>query len=58
MQEILLNHSEPERLQVLHQLGILNTNTSAYFDSITKLAMEMYRTAGPTSRCWTATASG
>jgi GGDEF domain-containing protein len=46
MQEILLNHSEPERLQVLHQLGILNTNTSAYFDSITKLAMEMYRTAG------------
>jgi ABC-type transporter Mla subunit MlaD len=42
MQEILLNHSEPERLQVLHQLGILNTNTSAYFDSITKLAMEMY----------------
>ena len=46
MQEILLNHSESERLQALHQLGILNTNTSAYFDSITKLVMEMYGTAG------------
>jgi len=46
MQEILLNHSEQERLHALHQLGILNTNTSAYFDSITSLVMDMYGTAG------------
>ncbi|WP_343732856.1 GGDEF and EAL domain-containing protein [Duganella sp.] len=46
MQEILLKHSEPERLQALRQLGILNTNTSEYFDAITKLAMEMYGVAG------------
>ena len=46
MQEILLNQSEPERLQALHQLGILNTNTSAYFDSVTRMAMDMYGTAG------------
>jgi EAL domain-containing protein (putative c-di-GMP-specific phosphodiesterase class I) len=46
MQQILLRNSEPERLQALHHLGILNTNTSEYFDSITRLAKEMYGVAG------------
>lgn len=46
MGEILLKQSEPERLQALQQLGILNTNTSEYFDGITRLAMEMYGVAG------------
>ncbi|MYM67355.1 EAL domain-containing protein [Pseudoduganella sp. FT55W] len=46
MQDIVLNNSETERLQALHQLGILNTNTSEYFDAITRLAMEMYGVAG------------
>jgi EAL domain-containing protein (putative c-di-GMP-specific phosphodiesterase class I)/GGDEF domain-containing protein len=46
MQEMLLKNSEPERLQALHQLGILNTNTSEYFDAITRLAMEMFGVAG------------
>lgn len=43
---LLLKNSEPERLEALHQLGILNTNTSAYFDAITRLAMDMYGVAG------------
>ncbi|NYE60027.1 EAL domain-containing protein (putative c-di-GMP-specific phosphodiesterase class I)/GGDEF domain-containing protein [Duganella sp. 1224] len=42
----MLKNSEPERLQALHQLGILNTNTSEYFDAITRLAMEMFGVAG------------
>jgi EAL domain-containing protein (putative c-di-GMP-specific phosphodiesterase class I) len=46
MQEILLKHSEPERLAALDQLGILNTNTSEYFDAITRLAMEMFGVGG------------
>jgi EAL domain-containing protein (putative c-di-GMP-specific phosphodiesterase class I)/GGDEF domain-containing protein len=46
MQQILLRNSEPERIQALHQLGILNTNTSEYFDSITRLAMEIFGADG------------
>jgi len=46
MRNILLKNSEPERLQALHQLGILNTSTSEYFDSITRLAMGMFGVAG------------
>ncbi|WP_373987053.1 EAL domain-containing protein [Duganella sp. BuS-21] len=46
MQDILLKHSEPERLQALKQLGILNTNTSEYFDAITRLTMDMFGVAG------------
>jgi EAL domain-containing protein (putative c-di-GMP-specific phosphodiesterase class I)/GGDEF domain-containing protein len=46
MQEILLKHSEPERLAALQQLGILNTNTSEYFDTITRLAMDMFGVEG------------
>ena len=46
MPDILLKNSEPERLQALHQLGILNTNTSEYFDAITQLSMEMFGVAG------------
>jgi hypothetical protein len=46
MQQILLRNSEPERIQALHQLGILNTNTSEYFDAITRLAMEIFGAGG------------
>jgi EAL domain-containing protein (putative c-di-GMP-specific phosphodiesterase class I)/GGDEF domain-containing protein len=46
MRDILLKHSEPERLQALKQLGILNTNTSEYFDAITRLTMDMFGVAG------------
>jgi EAL domain-containing protein (putative c-di-GMP-specific phosphodiesterase class I)/GGDEF domain-containing protein len=43
---LLPKNSEVERLEALHQLGILNTNTSEYFDAITRLTMEMYGVAG------------
>ncbi|MYM84292.1 EAL domain-containing protein [Duganella sp. FT50W] len=43
---MLLNRSEPERLEALHQFGILNTNASEYFDAITRLVMDMYGVAG------------
>ncbi|TFW27124.1 sensor domain-containing phosphodiesterase [Duganella callida] len=46
MQQMLLKNSEPERLEALHQLGILNTNTSEYFDTITRLTMDMYKVGG------------
>jgi EAL domain-containing protein (putative c-di-GMP-specific phosphodiesterase class I)/GGDEF domain-containing protein len=46
MQEIMLKNSEPERVAALHQLGILNTNTSEYFDAVTRLVAEMFGMSG------------
>jgi EAL domain-containing protein (putative c-di-GMP-specific phosphodiesterase class I) len=46
MQEIMLKNSEPERIAALNQLGILNTNTSEYFDAVTRLVAEMFGMSG------------
>jgi EAL domain-containing protein (putative c-di-GMP-specific phosphodiesterase class I)/GGDEF domain-containing protein len=46
MQEILLKNSEQERVAALHQLGILNSNTSEYFDAITRLAADLFGISG------------
>ncbi|GGC96759.1 sensor domain-containing phosphodiesterase [Undibacterium terreum] len=39
---IMQENSEAERLAALHELGILDTNTSEYFDSITRLAVTLF----------------
>jgi EAL domain-containing protein (putative c-di-GMP-specific phosphodiesterase class I) len=46
MQEIMLKNSERERIAALNQLGILNTNTSEYFDAVTRLVAEMFGMSG------------
>ncbi|NGZ87013.1 sensor domain-containing phosphodiesterase [Duganella aceris] len=46
MQEILLKNTESERVAALQQLGVLNTNGSEYFDSITRLAADMFGVSG------------
>jgi EAL domain-containing protein (putative c-di-GMP-specific phosphodiesterase class I)/GGDEF domain-containing protein len=46
MPEILLKNDESERVAALHQLGILNANTSEYFDSVTRLAADMFGVSG------------
>jgi EAL domain-containing protein (putative c-di-GMP-specific phosphodiesterase class I)/GGDEF domain-containing protein len=46
MQQILIKNSEPERVAALHQLGILNHNTSEYFDSVTQLTADMFGVSG------------
>ena len=46
MQEILQKNTEAQRVAALQQLGILNTNGSEYFDSITRLAADMFGVTG------------
>ena len=46
MAEILLKGDEPERVAALRQLGILNANTSEYFDTVTRLAADMFGVSG------------
>lgn len=46
MHEILLKNDEEERVAALQQLGILNANTSEYFDSVTRLAADMFGVSG------------
>jgi EAL domain-containing protein (putative c-di-GMP-specific phosphodiesterase class I)/GGDEF domain-containing protein len=46
MQEIVLKRNEGERVAVLEELGILNANTSEYFDSVTRLAADMFGVSG------------
>lgn len=45
MPEILLNNSESERVVAAQQLGVLNANVSEYFDSIARLAADMFGVA-------------
>jgi len=45
MPEILLNNSESERVVAAQQLGVLNANASEYFDSIARLAADMFGVA-------------
>ena len=46
MREIVLKRNEGERIAVLEELGILNANTSEYFDSVTRLAADMFGVSG------------
>lgn len=41
-----MKHDETERIAALQQLGILNANTSEYFDSVTRLAADMFGVSG------------
>ncbi|WP_394781378.1 EAL domain-containing protein, partial [Undibacterium sp.] len=41
-----MQHSEKERLAALHELGILDNNTSDYFDSLTRLAADLFGVSG------------
>lgn len=43
---LLRQNSEPERVRALQQLGVLNTNTSDYFDSVTALAKTLFDVSG------------
>lgn len=44
--ELAMPNSEPERVAALRELGILDSHTSEYFDTATRLAMSVFGTAG------------
>jgi EAL domain-containing protein (putative c-di-GMP-specific phosphodiesterase class I)/GGDEF domain-containing protein len=44
--ELVPRNTEAERVAALHDLGILDSHTSEYFDSITQLAMDVLGTSG------------
>lgn len=45
MPQILLNYSESERIVAVQQLGVLNANASEYFDSVARLAADLFGVA-------------
>ena len=44
--EFIMPDEEAERVAALHELGIIDSNTSEYFDSITRLARDMLESSG------------
>ncbi|MFA9218337.1 MAG: EAL domain-containing protein [Sphingomonadaceae bacterium] len=44
--DLIPRNTEAERVAALHDLGILDSHTSGYFDSITQLAMDVMQTSG------------
>lgn len=45
-EEFVMPNTELERVAALHDLGIVDSNTSEYFDTITRLAREMLESSG------------
>jgi EAL domain-containing protein (putative c-di-GMP-specific phosphodiesterase class I)/GAF domain-containing protein len=44
--QLMPRHSEEERVAALEKLGILDSQTSEYFDGVTRLAMDMFGMPG------------
>lgn len=64
MPEIVLNNSEAERIAAVRQLGVLNANAGEYFDSVARVASDMFGVAASyvslidSDRLWFKAAAG
>jgi EAL domain-containing protein (putative c-di-GMP-specific phosphodiesterase class I)/GGDEF domain-containing protein len=64
MPEIVLNNSESERIAAVRQLGVLNANAGEYFDSVARVAADMFGVAASyvslidSDRLWFKAAAG